>query len=83
MSTMINLAVTSNPRPSYEWLRNGVQVTSGNGLTLALDSITLDPAMREHSGMYRLVATNSAGMGDFNFTLDVQCELHYAVFQSV
>ena len=78
---MVTLTVTSNPCPSYIWLRNGVQMTSSNGVTLTLDSITLDPAMREHSGMYRLVATNSAGMGDFNFTLDVQCELHCAVFK--
>ena len=75
---MVTLTVTSNPRPSYVWLRNGQQVTSGNGLTLALDSITFDPVVREHAGMYRLVATNSAGMDDFNFTLDVQCELLYS-----
>ena len=75
IATTITLTVFANPHPTYTWSRNGKQVTSGNGLTLALDSITFNPAMREHSGMYRLVATNSAGTGEFNFTLDVQCKI--------
>ena len=72
----ITLTVSSNPRPSsYVWLMDGEQVTTDSkGLTLALDSITFNPAMREHSGKYTLVATNSVGTGDFTFTLDVLCK---------
>ena len=73
--TTITLTVSANPRPNYAWSRNGEQVTSGNGLTLSLDSITFNPATREHSGTYRLIVTNSAGTGEFNFTLDVQCKI--------
>ena len=72
----ITLTVSSNPRPSsYVWLMDGEQLaTDSKGLTLALDSITFSPAMRQHSGKYTLVATNSAGTGDFTFTLDVVCK---------
>ena len=77
MATTISFTVSSNPPlTTYIWLRNGKQVTSSNNLILAHDSITFDPAMREHSGKYRLVATNSVGSGDFNFTLEVLCKLH-------
>ena len=72
----MNLIISASPKPvtTFMWFRNDEVLFTDNGLTLALDSITFNPAMREHSGMYRLIATNSAGTGEFNFTLDVLCE---------
>ena len=75
---IINLIVSANPQPtSYMWSRNGRTVASGDGLNLTLNSFTFNPAMREHSGMYTLEANNSAGTGEYNFTLDVQCKNSY------
>lgn len=51
--------IRSNPQPSsYVWSRDDEQVMGGNGLSLAVDSITVDPAMREHSGNYMLTVNN-------------------------
>ena len=49
-------------------------VSSGNGITVALMSITFDPLSREHAGLYVLRVGNSAGIGSHSFTVDVQCK---------
>ena len=71
----INFNVRAYPPPSrFTWSRNGIEVTSGNGLFLALDSFIANPTNKEHSGTYTLEATNAAGPGYYNFTLEVQCK---------
>ena len=77
----VELNVSANPQPnSYNWthLRDDMirVVTNENGITRRLDSVTFNPASRNHSGEYRLVINNSAGSSEYNFTLDVQCKNH-------
>ena len=75
----VELNVSANPQPSFhQWtsIRNEVQEVfmNDNGISVSLDRILFNPTSREHSGVYRLVANNSAGSSEYNFTLDVQCE---------
>ena len=71
----IRLNIMANPPPSsFMWTKDGERVTSGNGLTFALDSITINFAREEHKGTYTLEATNLAGPAFYNFTLDVLCK---------
>lgn len=70
----VELNISANPPPSsYEWTRDMQQVVmDGDGITVSLNSIVFDPTSRTHSGIYRLVANNSAGSSEYSFTLDVQ-----------
>ena len=71
----INLIISANPQPtSFTWSMNSKTVSSGNGLTLTLDSFTVDSAKEEHNGTYMLTVTNAVGTGVFAFTLDIQCK---------
>ena len=78
-SQTVNLIINANPQPTTSiWRRNGQTVTSGNGLILADDSFTVDPANKELAGTYTLEAINSAGPAYFEIMLDVQCKMwHY------
>ena len=85
MNLTVPLTVLANPVPTYVWTRDGAPVTNGNGVTVSLKSIAFKPVSRQHTGLYKIVATNSAGMDSFNFTLDVQCKfVHvYVIISSV
>ena len=73
-AALIQLNIMANPPPSsHMWTKNGEEVTNINGLTLALDSITINFAMEEHQGTYTLEVVNLAGSGFYNFTLNVLC----------
>lgn len=74
-SVVVNLIISANPQPaSFIWTRNGVNVTSGNGLILDGTTFIVDPANRELSGTYMLCVINSAGPGCFEIVLDIQCK---------
>ena len=80
----VSLTVSGNPVPTYVWTRDGVlTVTTGNNITVSLNSIVFRPVRREHAGVYKIVVTNSVGSDSFNFTLDVQCKLKSTVFCSM
>lgn len=81
---VINLVVVANPQPvSFVWTRNGLNVTSGNGLILDGTTFTVDPANRELSGTYTLSVTNSAGPGYFEIILDIQCKAYCCTYDNV
>lgn len=49
-------AVIGTPAPTYQWQKNGVNISGANGLTLTISNVQLADA-----GSYALVATNSGG----------------------
>lgn len=75
----VELNVSANPQPNfYEWTRTGnniQQIVTNDRITVSLNSIVFNPTSRNDSGVYRLLANNSAGSSEYNFTLDVQCKL--------
>ena len=74
----IRFNVMANPAPTgFTWTRNGLSVSSGGGLMLALDSFVVNPIGEEHNGTYSLKVTNLAGSGYYNFSLIVQCKTIY------
>jgi hypothetical protein len=56
-SVTLSVSATGSPAPSYQWQRNGVNVSSG-GTSSSLTLSNLQPA---DVGLYRVVVTNSAG----------------------
>lgn len=72
---MIQIKVIGNPQPTYTWTRNGVALSSGNGVTVTHDSLTFNSVTRVHSGQYVYEAINTLGMSSLTFSLDVQCKL--------
>ena len=76
-TVQIYFSIMAYPQPSrFMWSRDGVEISSGNGLVLALDSFVANPTNKEHSGTYVLEVTNTAGRGYYNFTLDIQCKAY-------
>ena len=78
----VELNVSANPQPNfYKWThtRDDMQqmVMNDNRIAVTLNSIIFNPTSREDSGVYRLVANNSAGSSEYNFTLDVQRKSSY------
>ena len=74
-AVQISFNVVAYPQPSgFTWSRDGAEISSGNGLILALDSFTANPTNKEDRGTYVLAVTNTAGLGYYNFTLDIQCK---------
>ena len=54
--TDLEVIITGNPPPTYQWFKDGVPVPSATNASLTL--ISLAPA---HGGLYTLVATNTSG----------------------
>ena len=70
--------VAADPQPaSFTWSKNGIPISSGNGLTLTQDSFVVNPVEEKHNGTYSLRVTNLVGAGYYNFSLIVQCKFWY------
>ncbi|MEZ5414237.1 MAG: immunoglobulin domain-containing protein [Opitutaceae bacterium] len=57
----ITAAATGIPAPTYQWQKNGVNVPGAIHATYTIVSATL-----EHTGTYRVIATNSVGTATSN-----------------
>ncbi|HYD84181.1 MAG TPA: immunoglobulin domain-containing protein [Opitutus sp.] len=53
---MLMAAASGTPAPAFQWQRNGSAVSGGADGTLMIDN-----TQPEHTGIYRVVATNSGG----------------------
>ena len=60
-----HVKVTGVPHPNLTWYHNGVEVKADYSRDLAEDgSLSLPSSESKHSGVYRLVALNSAGRAE-------------------
>jgi hypothetical protein len=58
-SVTFSTAVDGNPTPTLQWFKNGVAIPFATNVSLTLNNVTTDNA-----GTYKLVATNSEGVGE-------------------
>ena len=76
-SQQINLTAKSNPPNStYSLSRGGVLLSPGDIGSFTLESgvLTVSGISRDDGGQYTVIAVNTEGMTNYNFTLNVQCE---------
>ena len=72
---MFQVEVTGTPRPKLTWYHNGEEVRADYSKELAKDgSLTMPSAELKHSGVYQLVAVNSAGRAEREVKLSVESE---------
>ena len=72
---MFQVEVTGTPRPKLTWYHNGEEQRADYSKELAEDgSITMPSAELKHSGVYQLVAVNSAGRVEREVKLSVESE---------
>ena len=72
---MFQVEVTGTPRPRLTWYHNGEEVRADYSKELAEDgSLTMPSAELKHSGVYQLVAVNSAGRAEREVKLSVESE---------
>ena len=77
---VFSVKVTGVPRPKTTWYYNGEEVVADYAKELAADgSLTFFSAELKHSGVYQLVATNTAGSVDKRVCLQVQEEAQQSV----
>ena len=68
----VSFSVTANGTAplSYQWQKDGVDLTDGNGTTGATNAtLTITGVMESDEGGYRCVVTNIAGMDTSNTTM--------------
>nr|XP_042899314.1 hemicentin-1 isoform X1 [Parasteatoda tepidariorum] len=72
-SLLLNCSAFGNPPPSVVWLKEGLELESGNGIIISDDGMNLEVPNVEvqHSGVYVCIATNLAGSDEKEFNVDV------------
>ena len=74
----VSLEAESNspfsPLVTFQWMYNGATLNSSQRILLNDYNIAITGVQRGDAGEYQLNATNSAGFGVGNFTLDVLCK---------
>ena len=69
--------IRADPQPdSFTWTRDTVPFSSTERIALTVDSISISSVSRSDSGVYIVTASNVAGSGSTNFTLNVYCKLY-------
>ena len=72
---MFQVEVTGTPQPKLTWYHNGEEVRADYSKELTEDgSLTMPSAELKHSGVYQLVAVNSAGRVEREVKLSVESE---------
>ena len=62
-----SVTVTSTAPPSYQWQKDGADLTDGGSITGATTAtLTITGVMESDKGGYRCVVTNIAGMDSSN-----------------
>ena len=81
----IELTLDSNPIPGdsdFFWFFNDQPLVNGqNGAILGVDFIQFRSLSRVNTGSYRIVSSNTAGSGDFDFELKVNCKYYEVIFR--
>ena len=73
---MYNYIISADPQPdSFTWTKDTVPLSSTDRIALTVNSISISSVSRSDRGVYIVTASNVAGSGSANFTLNVQCEL--------
>lgn len=71
------LNLDANPIPdagNFTWTFNGQSLVEQPGVELGVNSILINPVLRNQSGVYMIVSFNRAGSGDASFALNVICK---------
>ena len=72
---LFQVEVTGVPRPKLRWYHDGEEVVADYSKELSEDgSLTMPSAETKHSGVYQLVAVNSAGRVEREVKLSVRGE---------
>ena len=81
----IELMLDSSPVPvdsNFFWFFNDLPLVDGqNGVVLGVNFIQFRSVSRVNAGSYRVMSSNSAGSGGFNFELRVNCTCSYFLLQ--
>ena len=74
-SVLFQLRVTGSPTPKLTWYYNGEEVLADYSMEVAEDGTFFLPSVEvRHSGIYKLVAQNSAGKKEREMRLFVEAE---------
>lgn len=57
-SVVFSCEMSGIPTPSVTWYFNGEQLSTGSGITISKNTLTISSLAEEHSGMYQCFVSN-------------------------